>query len=83
MKSLDTLAKLWKSITLDFVVKLLLSEDLVIGILYDSILNVVNRTTKYTILILYYEASDTQTLGHIFIKEVVSIHRVPNEIISD
>ena len=43
----------WDTITMDFVVKLPRSEDLVTKVKYDSILVVVDKLTKYTHLILW------------------------------
>ena len=43
----------WKSIALDFIVKLPLSKDPMIGTEYDSILVITERLTKYGYFILY------------------------------
>ena len=53
LKSLPILIGAWKSIALDFIVKLLLSKDLIIGIEYDLILVIIERLTKYGYFILY------------------------------
>ena len=43
---------------MDFIVKLLESEDPATGTKYDSILVVVDRLTKYVYFILFREAID-------------------------
>ena len=68
MKSLTTLPNPWKSVVLDFVVKLLLSKDLLTGVEYDSILVITNRLTKYIYMILYIEASTIEQIAFTFIQ---------------
>ena len=43
---------------MDFIVKLPKSEDYIIGVLYNSILVVVNKLIKYLYLILYKEINN-------------------------
>jgi hypothetical protein len=73
----------WTSIVLDFVVKLLLSQDLITGIKYDFILVVIDRLTKYIYMILYLEASTVENLAYIFLRVVVANHNALEKIISD
>ncbi|RAL65789.1 hypothetical protein DID88_005454 [Monilinia fructigena] len=73
----------WKSITWDFVVKLPLSKDPTTGIEYDAILNVVDRLTKFAYMIPFKETWDAEQLAYVFLRGIVSIHGVPDEIISD
>jgi hypothetical protein len=73
----------WISIVLDFVVKLLLSQDPIIGIKYDSILVVTDRLTKYTYIILYLEASITEDLAYMFLKVIIANHNALEKMISD
>ena len=63
--------------------KLLLLKDLIIRVEYDSILTIIERLIKYLIAILYLELSTTKELAFIFLKEVVSKHRILEEIISN
>jgi len=58
----------WKSVALDFVVKLLLLKDLLTRVEYDSILIIIDRLTKYTYIILYIEASTTKQIAFTFIR---------------
>jgi hypothetical protein len=73
----------WTSIVLDFVIKLLLSRDLITGIEYDSILVIINKLTKYTYIILYLKASTAEDLAYIFLKVIVANHNTPEKIITD
>jgi hypothetical protein len=83
MQSLDIPKTPWTSIILDFVVKLLLSRDLITGIKYDFILVIINRLTKYTYMILYLEASTVEDLAYMFLRIIVINHSALKEIISD
>ena len=42
----------WQNITMDFIIKLLKSEDVSIGIKYNNILIVMDKFIKYIYLIL-------------------------------
>jgi len=67
LKSLPILKGAWKSIALDFIVKLPLSKDLLTGVEYDSILVITERLTKYGYFIPYLEASDAKALAYTFL----------------
>jgi hypothetical protein len=73
----------WTSIVLDFVVKLLLSQDPIIGVEYNSILVVTDRLTKYTYIILYLKASTAEDLVYIFLRIVVANYSALEKMISD
>jgi hypothetical protein len=73
----------WTSIVLDFVIKLLLSRDLITGVEYDFILVITDRLTKYTYIILYLEASTAKNLAYVFLRAVVANYSAPEEMISD
>jgi hypothetical protein len=73
----------WTSIVLDFVVKLLLSRDLITGIEYDSILVVMDKLTKYIYIILYLEASTAEDLAYAFFRVVIANYSALEEMISD
>jgi hypothetical protein len=79
----DILKIPWISIVLDFVIKLLLSQDPIIGIKYDSILVITDRLTKYTYMILYLEANTAEDLAYIFLRVVVANYNTLEEMISD
>jgi len=67
LKSPYTLKGAWKSIALDFIVKLPLSKDPLTGVEYDSILVITDRLTKYGYFIPYLEASDAKALAYTFL----------------
>jgi hypothetical protein len=73
----------WISIVLDFVIKLLLLQNLITGVEYDSILVVTNRLIKYIYIILYLKASIAEDLVYIFLRMVVTNYSTLEEIISD
>jgi hypothetical protein len=79
----DILKTPWTSIALDFVVKLLLSQDLITGIKYDFILVITDRLTKYTYIILYLEASIAEDLAYAFLRVIVANHSALEEMILD
>jgi len=67
LKSPPTPKGAWKSIALDFIVKLPLLKDPLIGVEYDSILVITDRLTKYGYFIPYLEASDAKALAYTFL----------------
>jgi hypothetical protein len=83
MQSPDIPRTPWTSIILDFVVKLLLSRDLIIGIKYDFILVITDRLTKYTYIILYLEASTVEDLVYMFLRVIVANYSTLKKMISD
>jgi hypothetical protein len=54
-----------------------------IGVVYNSILVIVDRLTKYIYFLPYKEASIAEELAYIFIKTIIINYRVPDEFISD
>ena len=73
----------WKTIALDFIVKLPLSKEPLTNAVYDSILVITDKLTKYTYFLPYKEASNTEELAYTFLKTIVSQHGLPEQIISD
>jgi hypothetical protein len=80
---LDILKTPWTLIVLDFVVKLLLSRDPIIGIEYDFILVITDRLTKYIYIILYLEASTAENLVYTFLRVVVANYNTLEKMILD
>jgi hypothetical protein len=70
-------------IVLDFVIKLLLSQDLITRIKYDSILVITDRLTKYTYIILYLKANIVEDLVYAFLRMVVVNYSALEKMISD
>jgi hypothetical protein len=81
LKLLKIPAESWKSIALDFVVKLPLFKEPIIEIKYDSILVITCRFTKYKYFILYIKALTVENLVYIFLKTIISNYRLLKEII--
>jgi hypothetical protein len=69
------LREVWQDMTLDFVTKLPLFKKLMIKVIYDSIMIVINRLTKYTYFISYFKSFLTEDLAYIFHKYIVTNHR--------
>ena len=73
----------WKTIMMDFVVKLPRSTDSATKLVYDSILVVVDKLTKYTHLVLWKKSGTASKLASVLLKELVSHQELPKTIISD
>jgi hypothetical protein len=73
----------WTLIILDFVVKLLLSQDLITGVEYNFILVITDRLIKYIYIILYLEASIAEDLAYVFLRVIVANYSALEEMISD
>jgi hypothetical protein len=83
MRSPKVLTGVWKSIALDFIVKLLLSKEALTGVTYDLILIVTDRLIKYAYFISYKEGSTAEELVYIFNRNVIANYGIPEEIISN
>ena len=73
----------WKSIAMDFITKLPKSREPMTRVLYDSILVITDRLTKYCYFLAYREESTAEDLAYTFLRVVGSQHGLPEEIISD
>jgi hypothetical protein len=70
-------------VALDFIIKLPLFKELITGVIYDSIMVVTDRLTKYAYFISYFESSLAKDLAYIFYKYIVANHRFSQRIISN
>jgi hypothetical protein len=61
-------------VTLDFVTKLLSFKKLITGIIYDSIIIITNRLTKYAYFISYFKSFLAENLVYIFYKYIMANH---------
>ena len=68
---------------MDFITKLLKSKDPVTGITYNLIMVIVDRFTKYLIVVLFKETHTAEQLGHLLLDRLVRDHGVPITIITD
>ena len=73
----------WKSISLDFITKLPILQKPLTKILYNSILIVVCKLSKYAYFLLYKKASTATDLVYTFIRNIIGNHGTPKEIISN
>ena len=75
--------KPWDSVSMDFITKLPVSKEPGTGTKYDSIIVIVDRLSKYAYFIPFQETHTASDTAHVFLKNVVSNHGLPKEIISD
>ncbi len=73
----------WKSISMDFIVKLPPSSDASSQTKYDSIWVIVDKFTKMTHFVPCREAMHASNLAKLFIQHIFAQHGLPEEIISD
>jgi hypothetical protein len=72
MISNQTPRETWQDMTLNFMTKLPPFKKLIIGIVYDSILIITDRLTKYTYFILYKKSFSAEDLAYIFTKYIMA-----------
>jgi hypothetical protein len=65
---------IWQDMTLNFVTKLPPFKELMTGMIYDSIIIVINRLIKYAYFISYLKNFSAEDLAYIFHKHVVANH---------
>jgi hypothetical protein len=65
---------IWQDMILNFVTKLPPFKELMTGVIYDSIIVVTNRLTKYIYFISYFESFLAEDLAYIFYKYVIANH---------
>ena len=68
---------------MDFVVKLLKSKDPVTGDTFNSIIVIINKLIKYTIIIPYKETYKVYQLGFILLDKLIKDYGIPESITSD
>jgi hypothetical protein len=67
----------WQDVALDFITKLSLFRELITGVIYNSIMVVTDRLTKYAYFISYFKSSLAEDLAYIFHKYVMANHGFP------
>lgn len=77
LQPLPTPNRPWSSLSMDFIVKLPVSQG------FDSILVVVDRLTKMAHFLPCNETIDAPGLAQLYIKHIFRIHGLPESIISD
>ncbi len=83
LKSLSTSDHAWKSIALNFIVKLSKSKERVMRTTYDSILMITDRLIKYEYFLSYKKATFAEDLTYTFLRMIVANHELSDEIISN
>jgi hypothetical protein len=70
-------------VALDFIIKLPPSVKPIIEVIFDSILVIINRLTKYGYFILYKESLLAEELAYTFNKHIIENYGISKKIISD
>lgn len=73
----------WEEVTMDFITKLPPSQELHSGVIYDSILVMVDRLTKYTHFVPCKATLTAEQLGFLVLDRLIRYHGIPAKIISD
>ncbi|KAL2010903.1 hypothetical protein VTN00DRAFT_3621 [Thermoascus crustaceus] len=81
--NLDAPERPWQSISLDFITDLPVSKEPLTGIIYDSILVIVDRLTKYAYFLPYKKSSNAEELAYTFLQIIFGNHGMPEEFVSD
>jgi hypothetical protein len=63
---------IWQDMALDFITKLSPFKEPMTRVIYDSIIVVIDRLTKYTYFISYLKSSLTENLAYIFYKYIIA-----------
>ena len=82
-KNSSTSDRAWKSIALDFIIKLLKFKKKITKTIYDFILIIVDRLIKYNYFLLYKKTSTAEDLVYTFLKTIITNYKLLDEIISD
>ena len=83
LKNSSTSDRAWKSIALDFIIKLLKFKEKITKAIYDFILIIVNRLIKYNYFLSYKEESTAKDLIYTFFKTIIANYELSDEIISN
>ncbi len=83
LKSFSTSDHAWKSITLNFIIKLSKLKERVTKIMYDFILMITNRLIKYEYFLLYKKVTFVKDLTYTFLRIIIVNHDLSDEIISN
>ena len=68
---------------MNFIVKLLPSKEVITEVVYDSILVVIDRLTKYAYFISYKEGLTAEDLAYAFNRNIIANYDILEEIISN
>jgi transposase InsO family protein len=76
-------SELWTNISMDFVTGLPSLKDPATGLAYDSILVIVDRFTKYALMIPFRRDYTAVQLAHVLKDRLIRDYGIPKTIISD
>jgi transposase InsO family protein len=83
MQPMELPTKPWEDISMDFVTGLPLSKDPVTELTYDAILVIVDRFTKYVLMIPFRRDYTAVQLAHVLKDRLIRHFGIPKSIISD
>ncbi len=83
LKSFSTSDHAWKSIALNFIVKLSKSKERITRTMYNFILMITDRLIKYKYFLSYKKATFAKDLTYMFLRMIVANHELSDEIISN
>ncbi len=83
LKSLSTSDCAWKSIALNFIVKLSKLKERVTKTTYNFILMITDKLIKYEYFLSYKKATFAKDLTYTFLRMIVANHDLSDEIISN
>ncbi len=83
LKSFSTSDHAWKSIALNFIVKLSKSKERVTRTMYNFILMITDRLIKYEYFLSYKKTTFTKDLTYMFLRMIVANHELSDKIISN
>ena len=72
-----------EEVTLDFIIRLLPSIEVYIGVSHDTILVIVDRLTKYTHFILCKATLIAKQLGFLVLDRLIRYYRIPKVFVID
>jgi len=73
----------WKSVSMDFIVKLPPSKEPATGTIYDSIWVIIERLTKYAHFLPFREDITAEDMSYLLIRHIVYNHGLAEEFIID
>ena len=73
----------WEEVTMDFITKLPSSRSPVDQNVYDSIVVIVDRLTKYSHFVPCNESMTAEQLAHIVLDRLIRYHGIPKSFITD
>ena len=73
----------WDDVIIDFITKLPKSKDLITIEVYDAIMVIVDRLTKYIIILPFKEKYNAKQLAFLLLDRLIRDYSIPKSITSD